>query len=85
MTHQLAPIPKSRLLESFHNYENDAPRFNARKLSETYYYWCCVTFDGEIWQSYSCRNAGVKQAVTFMNGKFDEVYEYETQQQPMKV
>jgi hypothetical protein len=66
--------PKAALLDSFRNYENDVARIQACRYSKQYNVWVCATFDGVTWEARAHMPEHFVQAVVFMNGKFDSVW-----------
>jgi hypothetical protein len=68
-------VAKAALLESYRSWDNDNARAQAIRYSKQYNVWVCVTYDGVLWEARAHMPDICKQAVIFINGKFDSVWE----------
>lgn len=68
-------VSKDKVLESYRDWGNDRARAQAIRYSKQYNVWVCATFDGTTWEARAHMPDVCVQAVVFISGKFDSVWE----------
>lgn len=67
-------VSKNDLIKSFHAWENDSKRIEARRLSLRFWCWYLVTLDGLAWETRAHLPEVFVQAALYESGKVARVY-----------